>query len=124
MAWKQDPNDSSKIVPDVPSYLQPSATTPASGTIQPRPSYVIVKNDRGGVQFNFEATGAVGTVLNFSGDTFADGYVNTDGTWVNFGNTLTGSFNISPTAWSGSGATQDYADGDVIFVYNDGRIPS
>tara|TARA_Y100000593_G_scaffold12233_1_gene22372 strand:+ start:1401 stop:1766 length:366 start_codon:yes stop_codon:yes gene_type:complete len=121
MAWKQDPNDPSKIVPDVPQYLQPTATTPPSGTVQPRPSYVIVNNTRNNsILFNFTTTGSVNSEFDCApAGTCGSG----EGEYVNFG-TITGSLSkidISPTAWSGS--TGNTA-GDVIFVYNDGRIPS
>tara|TARA_Y100001963_G_scaffold109228_1_gene151009 strand:+ start:2310 stop:2663 length:354 start_codon:yes stop_codon:yes gene_type:complete len=111
MGWKQDPNDSSKMVPIVSNNTRPSATTPPTGEIQYRPAYVIVGNDRDGLFFNFSASGSQGDNCNSVSST-------TDGTWVNFGTFPDGTrLDIAPMAWSGSNAST--AAGDVIFVYDD-----
>ena len=113
---------SNKLVPGPqPGYLKPNATTPAPAVITARPSYVLIKDDRGDdVSFCFEATGSIGSAVIEDEST---------GEWVNFGeaNLRNGGSNgeridVSPLAWSGSHASA--AAGDVIFVYNDGHNPN
>ena len=115
---------SGKMVPGVvPSYTRPHATQPTSASVTERPSHVIVQNDRNGLQFCFETTASVGTNLNPSHS--VTGFAaSSEPTWINFGTFTDGTrLDISPLAWSGSGEATDYADGDVVFVYNDGRSP-
>ena len=127
MAYKQDPNDSSKMVPVVNNKsLVPHVTTPPSGTVQYRPSYVLIKDDKNGIQFCFHSTSSLGVDMMKSGA--AAGPEGGDETWTDFGTTKIISdggslarLDISPVAWSGSGAATDYADGNVIFVYNNGK---
>jgi len=112
---------SNKLVPSPrPGYLEPNVTTPAPAVITARPSYVLVKDDRGDdVSFCFEATGSMGSTIEDAAQI----------SWVNFGEvnlrnggTNGGRIDVSPLAWSGSHASA--AAGDVIFVYNDGHNPN
>tara|TARA_Y100001963_G_scaffold20927_2_gene26879 strand:+ start:354 stop:743 length:390 start_codon:yes stop_codon:yes gene_type:complete len=112
---------SNKLVPSPrPGYLEPNVTTPAPAVITGRPSYVIVKDDRGDdISFLFNATGSIGSTIT------DDAQIS----WVNFGQykdpTEVGNdarVDVSPVAWSGSHASA--AAGDVIFVYNDGHNPN
>ena len=118
--YRQDPENPTRMIPaDRPNYLAPHATQPPSASVVGRPSHVIVHNDRNGLQFCFDTTASIGTSLS------ANLTASSEPTWINFGQFADGTqLDISPTAWSGSGAATDYADGDVIFVYNDGRQSS
>tara|TARA_Y100001963_G_C6653228_1_gene386761 strand:- start:278 stop:604 length:327 start_codon:yes stop_codon:yes gene_type:complete len=104
MGWRTDPSKpaSSSMVPDVKSkYMFPYAETPASGSSGSyenrgtRPSSIYVKD-------------------NHSADVYLT--LNASSSWVNFGQMPVGFYDLHPVAWSGS-ATDDYADGDIIFIY-------
>ena len=99
MAWKQDPNDSSKMVPDVPKYFN-KATAPVKEIEVERASYVII-NAGHATKYEF---------LYESG-----------GSYVDYGivpiasNAGVGGFrvDIQPIAWKGGAGTT----GHVTFVY-------
>jgi len=102
MGWKQDPNDNSKMVPEVitGSYSYDRATAPEADTEVERPDYVII-NAGHATKYEFK---------------YIEG-----GPFVDYGivpiasNAGVGGFrvDIQPVAWKGGAGTT----GHVTFIY-------
>ena len=114
-AYKADPNDSTKQIPQALSdKVFGKATIPAIEIIQEVPSYVLI-NTGGTYAFAYNQTGSVGAAVAVSG--FGGQYIS--GSVVSTSQQGPVRLDIQPTAWRQIDAPG--STGDVTFIYRGGK---
>jgi len=109
--YKQDPNDTSKQIPDVApggTHRFSHATCPLDEQVEKRPTYVTV-NKVGTYAFLYETTASFGGLTTTVSDSYITGSV------VQSANAGGVKLDVSPVAWRRCDAAE--AVGDVTFVY-------
>ena len=118
-AYKQDPNDSNKQIPQpLPDSAFAKVTTPTPEVIHEAPSSVIV-NVAGTYAFAYNLTGSIGAAVTCGNTHFSSSYITGSVMAAEQGNLK---LDIQPNAWASTGDGKGGGSvGDITFVYR-GRI--